>query len=203
MNKKFFGLFAAVAVIAVMLAFAFGEGIGMSSKGKIGYSTFVENANRVFSRELPYQYTLISDNKALNNDYISLTSVQKLDKRPNDSINGEMKEPSRYQFYFINEEKSVLVQLNLIYEPSYTSTKIISATRHFPEDISYFDPSYPSMTDIYTIGYLAAFNGGIAKIDFLLTDAADIEDKSGYLLQEGVQSFMPFVEDLLLSYNIE
>lgn len=203
MNKKFFGLFAAVVVIVVIAVFAFDKGIGKNNISKIDYSTFVKNASQVFSQELPEQYTLVSDNKALNNDYTGFIGGQKLDKRTNDSINGEMKEPSRYQFYFINKQKTVLVQLNLIYEPSYTNTKIISVTRHFPEDINYFDQSYSSITDIYTIGYLAAFNGGIAKIDFLLTNDANIEDKSGYLLQEGVQKFMPFVEDLLLSYNIK
>ncbi len=69
--------------------------------------------------------------------------------------------------------------------------------------MSYFDKSYSSITDIYTIGYLIAFNGGIAKVDFMLINNNDtkINDKSLYLLQEGVHKFMPFIEDLLLSYN--
>lgn len=201
MNKKMFGIFIIVCIIVIITIYTF-DGLIINKKiNNIDYNTFVKNANQVFSKELPNNYSIVSDNKMLNNDYTGFWGEQRLDSRSNDSINGEMKKPSRYQFYFINEEKTILVQLNLIYEPSYTKTKIIAATGHTPDDVSYFDRSYSSITDIYTIGYLIAFNGGIARVDLMLINDTKINDKSLYLLQEGVHKFMPFIEDLLLSYN--
>lgn len=203
MNKKVFRVFIMVCFIIIIIVYIF-DGSAINKKiNKIDYQTFVKNANQVFSKELPDHYSIVSDNKMLNKDYTGFWGEQKLDSRSNDSINGEMKEPSKYQFYFVNEEKTILVQLNLIYEPSYIKTKIIATTSHTPDDVSYFDRNYSSITDIYTIGYLIAFNGGIAKVDFMLINNNDtkINDKSLYLLQEGVHKFMPFIEDLLLSYN--
>lgn len=201
MNKRLSVPITFAAAIILIAAIAVSESNAWRSIAKMDYPLFVNNIEQIFNRKLPQQYILVSDNRALNKDYSSFWGDQNLDKRSNDSINGDMNDPSRYQFYFVNEEKTILVQLNMIYEPSYVKTSIIAATRHFPDDISYSDSSYSSITDVYSIGYLIAFNGGIAKVDFLLGKEADMENKPEYLLKEGVHKFMPYIEELLLSFQ--
>lgn len=168
----------------------------------VSYESFINRVQLIKKSLATGGFDLITKGDKLNRQFTSFPDNQKLDSRLFDGVKGNSNLPSRYEFYFLNKEKTVLVRMNLIYCPEFNSTKIIALTSHIPGQLPYVGEEHQKITEINYTTYLIAFKGGIAQVDFMLVNnarAKGIKDSKKYLIEEGEKKFLPTLEKSLLS----
>lgn len=171
---------------------------------KANYELFVNNV-KVFRKSFnPKGFSLISkgekDQEELNRIFTSFPDNQKLDTRKFDGVNNDPTLPSRYEFLYLNDEKTILIRINLIYSPEFKSTQILSVLSYFPGQVPFIDNQYQKVVSSNLSTYVITYNGGLALVDFLLTNNANsISDKKKYLIQNGETQIFPELEKNLLS----
>lgn len=167
------------------------------------YSTFTKHVSIIKNSLHAAEFKLITEGENLNMNFTTFPDGQKLDPRKHDGVNGNPTLPSRYEFYYTNQAKTILIRLNLIYCPEFTHTRIITLHNNGPKlnDVAEQNQNLISSTDTT---YLIAFKGGIAEVDTMFTKNGQKivkGDAEHYLFSEGENKFLPALETILLSFN--
>lgn len=163
------------------------------------YTEFVKDVSYIQKELNPTGYIGLTRGEKLNKQFTSFPDFQKLDSRKFDAIKGETEKPSRYEFFYLNKEETILVRINLIYAPEYKDTEILSIISLNPGEIEHIDEEYQNLLPFVYTSYLIPYKNGLAQIDFFGTKkSGNVKDQYRYVIDEGESKFLPSFQEKLL-----
>lgn len=188
MRRKFIWLSCMIVFFSILL-------VGCLDKDKKvdSYSDFLHGV-QYFKDEIKVdQFKSLTTSEKLAKQFTSFPDYQKLDTRSFDGVEGNTKKPSRYQFFFLNDNESILVRVNLIYASEYKTTKIISLIDYDSANIDELSP-YKNELPLSYSSYLIAYKNGLAAVDFFNTTKSKHMNNR---IVEGEDKFIPAFQKVL------
>jgi hypothetical protein len=168
------------------------------------YIEFNSDVSKLKEKLHPEGFALITTGEDLNRSLTSFPDYQTLDIRGNDGVDNDTNRPSRYELLYLSKDETILVRLNLIYAPEFTTTKILSLQSFSPGRIEFVEQEYQDIIPTTHTSYLISYKNGIAQVDFLTTNNfPSNEDDYFHLLNDGEAKFLPMFQDILLEITNE
>jgi len=135
-----------------------------------------------------------------NEDYVSVTSSlpeNTLNSNKIDALDDNIKQPLRYETYYLSSDKSILVHVNFIYSPENKDMKILSLYSTNNNNNSNISAEYQSIIRPTIINYLVSMNGYIVNLEFVDVSQRYVDEKySDFALK--CSSFYTQIEQCLL-----
>lgn len=168
------------------------------------YIEFNSDVSLLKEKLHPEGFALITKGEDLNRSLTTFPDYQTLDIRNNDGVDNDTNRPSRYEFLYLSKDETILVRLNLIYAPEFTTTKILSLQSFSPGRIEFVDKEFQDLIPTTHTSYLISYKNGVAQVDFSTTNKfPSNEDDYFHLLNEGEAKFLPMLQDILLEITNE
>lgn len=165
----------------------------ITQNDKDDYKKFTENAKKFISSYKPNKYTCLTPKDTLNNiQYIIFPEDLKLEKRSNDGVDGDPATPSKFDFYYLKEDKSILIKVRLIYAKT-NQVGIISSSIISPDDNDSIDPQFKEIDRPYIVNELIGTREHfLMSIESVLLESDGKESKSKKitkLIQESTEFY--------------
>lgn len=123
--------------------------------------TYEEFADAVASFQRDFRvegYTKLSPSHFLSSNFRAFAPNLLIEKRANDAVDGDLSKPSRFEFYFLQEDTSTLFIVTLFFYES-AQNGILLQTITSPADNVYLDEAYAGLARPYTIDTLIGYKG--------------------------------------------